>query len=120
MLGKTYLYAGSPLMTNGPNGPRTYDAEMCKLAAEAFGEVLSMVENGQTQYELVPFENYSSLFYTIQQGWLMPGGKEAIIRSPTYGPDSYWRQMNSYQPSPMAQGDGIVLAPAANYVNYYG
>lgn len=120
MLGKTYLYAGSPLMTNGPNGPRTYDAEMCKLAAEAFGEVLSMVENGQTQYALVPFENYSSLFYTIQQGWLMPGGTEAIIRSPTYGPDSYWRQMNSYQPSPMAQGDGIVLAPAANYVNYYG
>ena len=50
----------------------------------------------------------------------MPGGTEAIIRSPTYGADSYWRQMNSYQPSPMAEGDGIVLAPAANYVNYYG
>lgn len=120
MLGKTYLYAGSPLMTNGINGPRTYDAEMCKKAADAFGQLLSMVENGQTQYALVDFEDYSSLFYTIQQGWLMPGGSEAIIRSPTYGADSYWRQMNSYQPSPIAQGDGIVLAPAANYVNYYG
>lgn len=120
MLGKTYLYAGSPLMTNGINGPRTYDAEMCKKAADAFGQVLSMVENGQTQYALVDFEDYSSLFYTMQQNWLMPGGTEAIIRSPTYGPDSYWRQMNSYQPSPMANGDGIVLAPAANYVNYYG
>ena len=120
MLGKTYLYASSPLMANGINGPRTYDTELAKKAADAFGKVLSMVENGETQYALVDFEDYSSLFYTIQQGWLMPGGSEAIIRSPTYGADSYWRQMNSYQPSPMAQGDGIVLAPAANYVNYYG
>lgn len=120
MLGKTYLYAGSPLMANGINGPRTYDAEMCKRAADVFGRLLTMVENGETQYALVDFENYTSLFYTIQQNWLMPGGTEAIIRSPTYGPDSYWRQMNSYQPSSMAEGDGIVLAPAANYVNYYG
>ena len=120
MLGKTYLYAGSPLMANGVNGPRTYDAEMCKKGADVLGRVLNMVESGETQYALMDFENYSNLFYTNQQGWLMPGGTEAIVRSPTYGPDSYWRQMNSYQPSPMAEGDGIVLAPAANYVNYYG
>lgn len=120
MAGKTYLYAGSPLMANGINGPRTYDAEMSNKAAEVLGRVLNMVESGETQYSLVDFENYSSLFYTMQQNWLMPGGTEAIVRSPTYGPDSYWRQMNSYQPSAMAEGDGIVLAPAANYVNYYG
>ncbi len=63
MLGKTYLYAGSPLMTNGINGPRTYDAEMCKKAADALGQVLSMVENGQTQYALVDFED--TLRYSI-------------------------------------------------------
>ena len=120
MLGKTYLYASSPLMANGVNGPRTYDVEMAKKAADALGKVLNMVESGETQYALVDFENYSSLFYTMQQNWLMPGGTEPIVRSPTYGPDSYWRQMNSYQPSAMAEGDGIVLAPAANYVNYYG
>lgn len=120
MLGKTYLYAGSPLMANGINGPRTYDAEMCKKGADVLGRVLNMVESGETQYALVDFKNYSSLFYTMQQNWLMPGGTEAIVRSPTYGPDSFWRQMNSYQPSAMASGDGIVLAPAANYVNYYG
>ncbi|MDH6312111.1 hypothetical protein M2137_000874 [Parabacteroides sp. PFB2-10] len=119
-LGKTYLYAGSPLMANGVNGPKTYDAEMCKKAASAFGKVLSMVENGETQYALVDFEKYSSLFYTMQQNWLMPGGTEAIMRSPTYGADSYWRQMNSYQIANMAEGDGIVLCPSANYVNYYG
>lgn len=119
-LGKTYLYAGSPLMANGINGPRTYDAEMCKKAASALGKVLQMVENNETQYALVDFKNYSSLFFTMQQNWLMPGGTEAIMRSPTFGPDSYWRQMNSYQCSAMAEGDGIVLCPSANYVNYYG
>lgn len=119
-LGKTYLYAGSPLMANGINGPRTYDAEMCKKAASALGKVLQMVENNETQYALVDFKNYSSLFFTMQQNWLMPGGTEAIMRSPTFGPDSYWRQMNSYQCSAMAEGDGVVLCPSANYVNYYG
>lgn len=120
MLGKTYLYAASPLMANGTSGPRAYDTEMAKLAADVFGELLNLVESGQTQYALVDFEDYSSLFYTIQKGWEMPGGTEAIIRSPTYGADSYWRQMNSYQYQDIAEGDGIVLHPAANYVNYYG
>ncbi len=119
-LGKTYLYAGSPLMANGATGPRTYDAEMCKKGAAALGKVLSMVENGQTQYALVDFKDYKSLFYTIQQNWLMPGGTEAIMRSPTYGADSFWRQMNSYQPADICNGDGIVLCPSANYVNYFG
>lgn len=120
MVGKAYLYGASPLMANGINGPRTYDADMAKKAADAFGKVLSMVENGETQYALVDFENYSSLFYTMQQGWLMPGGTEAIIRSPSYGADSHWRQMNSYQHQDIAEGDNIVLNPAANYVNYFG
>lgn len=119
-LGKNLLWAGSPLMANGPTGAKTYDQELCKQAAQAFGELLNLVEGGQTQYSLVDFEDYSSLFYTNQQNWLMPGGTEAIMRGPTYGADSYWRQANSYQPQDMAEGDGILLAPTANYVNYYG
>jgi hypothetical protein len=119
-LGKNLLWAGSPLMANGVNGPATYDADFCKRAADALGELLNLVESGQTQYSLVSFENYSSLFYTNHQSWLMPGGTEAIMRSPTYGPDSYWRQANSYQVQAMANGDNIVFCPTANYVNYYG
>lgn len=120
-LGKTLLYAGSPLMANGAdNNNRSYNADYCKRAAEVLGQVLNMVENNQTQYALVDFEKYSTLFYTKEQNWLMPGGTEAIMRSPTYGADSYWRQMNSYQLSFICEGDGIILCPAANYVNYFG
>jgi hypothetical protein len=122
-LGKCLLYAGSPLMVNGPdavNDTYKYDTEYCKRAADALGQVLSLVESGQTQYSLVDFSNYSSLFYTKEQNWLMPGSTEAIMRSPTFGADSFWRQMNSYQLADICTGDGIILCPAANYVNYFG
>lgn len=120
-LGKTLLYAGSPLMQNGgENNNRSYNADYCKRAAEVLGTVLNMVEAGQTQYAMVSFDKYSSLFYTKEQNWLMPGGTEAIMRSPTFGADSYWRQMNSYQLAAICEGDGIILCPAANYVNYFG
>ena len=135
-LGKTYLYAASPLMEQGVNGKSTvnfgsngeiqsinmgYNKEYAKKAADVLGEVLTMVENGETQYKLVPFEKYSDLFYTHKQNWLMPGSTEAIVRSPQYdNGDSFWRQSNSYQINDMASGDGITLCPTANYVNYYG
>lgn len=122
-MGKALLYAGSPLMVNGIDATGDtykYDANYCKRAADAFGQVLELVESGQTQYALVPFEDYHTLFWTQKQNWLMPGGTEAIMRSTCFGADSYWRQANVYQIKEIANGDGIVLHPAANYVDYFG
>ncbi len=121
MLGKVQLYAGSPLMNAGINGqPTDYNKEYCANAADTFGELLALVESGQTKYSLVDFSEYSQLFCTTDRNWLMPGLTEAIIRGPNYGADSYWRQTNSYQPTNMANGDGIVFHPSANYVQNYG
>ena len=76
-----------------------YDEEYCKKAAQAFGELLTLVEGGQTQYALAEFKYknvynhekasdaktcYSDIFYTRRQGWLMPGSVEAYI------PWSFW------------------------------
>jgi len=122
-LGKCLLYAGSPLMVNGIDATGDtykYDASYCKRAADALGQVLALVESGQTQYSLVDFTDYHELFWTKEKNWLMPGSTEAIMRSPTYGADSYWRQMNSYQLADICEGDGIILCPSANYVNYFG
>ena len=122
-LGKCLLYAGSPLMVNGQDATGDtykYSADYCKRAADALGQVLQLVESNQTQYSLVDFADYHELFWTKEKGWLMPGGTEAIMRSPTYGADSYWRQMNSYQIQDICEGDGICLCPSANYVNYFG
>ncbi|ULT25159.1 hypothetical protein KUH03_41065 [Sphingobacterium sp. E70] len=54
-LGKNYLWAGSPLMNFQSTGSKTYQADYCKKAAQAFGELLSLVESGQTNYALVPW-----------------------------------------------------------------
>lgn len=110
-LGKNYLWAGSPLMKNGAQlgGTKTYDydKEYCKKAADAFAELINLVETGQTQYGLAEFDYdktegedgvargiydhtksktakscFTQLFYDFN--WVMPGGdnagREAIMR----------------------------------------
>ena len=123
-LAKNYLWAGSPLMTNGPNGPKTYDQDLCKRAAAAAAELIALVERGETQYALVDFENYSDIFYTYRQNWRIPGSTEAIMRGPSYEGNSRWRQSVSYFPGGGGQlgalGDPERLYPAANYVNLFG
>ncbi|UJH90785.1 RagB/SusD family nutrient uptake outer membrane protein [Antarcticibacterium sp. 1MA-6-2] len=63
-LGKNLLWAASPLMNYESTGSRTYNSEYAKRAAVAFGELLSLVEAGETQYALLPFDRYSENFYT--------------------------------------------------------
>lgn len=141
-LGKNYLWAGSPLMKNGPKvgGSQTYDYDeaYCKKAAEAFGELLSLVEGNQTQYALAQFNykdiynheraegstsSYSDIFYTTRQNWLQPGSVEAIFRGPS--PDfnaSNWNTAKVFGPKVggLVAHDNVIHQPTANYVNMYG
>jgi len=121
-MGKNALWAASPLMNYESTGSRTYNQEWAKKAADDFAELLNLVESGQTQYALVSFANYGSIFYTTNQSWKIPGSTEAIFRSPRYGINiSIWRQAASYLPKSISvQGDGPRFIPTANYVNYYG
>lgn len=140
-LGKNYLWAGSPLMKNGAQlgGANTYnyDEEYCKKAAEAFGELLSLVESGQTQYALAEFnysdiynhksanssKSFSSIFYTTGQNWLMPGTTEAIFRGPSNDANgSNWNTSKTFGPKVqgLVEHDNIIHQPTANYVNLYG
>lgn len=122
-LGKNYLWAGSPLMNYESQGVKEYNKDYCAKAAEAFGELLTLVESGQTQYALVDFDHYSDIFYTYGKNGLMPGSTEAIFRNPCYG-HSGWncstfgvsKQFATYY----LTDNGVGLFPTANYVNYYG
>lgn len=119
-LGKNLLWAGSPLMNKESTGNESYNQEYCKRAAEAFGELLTLVESGKTQYALVDFENYSSIFYTQAQDRLMPGSTEAIFRGPSYGwNDTNWGLSKQFGTS-VLNDTGVASLPTANYVNYYG
>lgn len=119
-LGKDLLWAGSPLMNYESTGSRTYNADFCKRAAEALGELLTLVESGQTQYALVDFANYKDLFLTHAKGGLMPGSTEAIYRNPvTDWNRSNWGQTGDYGTKKITN-NGICYHPTANYVNFYG
>ncbi len=119
-LGKNLLWAGSPLMNLDSTGSREYNTDYCRRAGDAFGELLGLVESGQTQYALEPFENVSQTFYTRGQNWLLPGGTEAIFKS------TYWQGNGSnYFASKqyftqLLTSWASTFAPTANYVNYYG
>lgn len=143
-LGKNYLWAGSPLMKNGAQtgGTKTYDydATYCTKAAEALGELLNLVESGQTQYSLAQYKykdiynhikqdgdtvktRFADIFYTTGQNWLMPGSTEAIFRGPSTDYNgSNWNTTKTFGPkvNGLVEHDNIIHQPTANYVNYYG
>lgn len=119
-LGKNLLFAASPLMNYESTGSRSYNADFGKRASDALGELLELVESGQTQYALLPFEEYYRNFYTTGQNWRIPGGTEAIFRAPYWDAHaSRWGISRQYLPSVVADGD-IKFLPTANYVNFYG
>lgn len=127
-LGKDLLYAGSPLMNKTDNGVEGYNKEFCERAAKAFAEALAIVESGTTGYGLLPFEEYSQNFYTMDQRGKIAGQTkdnsitEAIFRGPDYGwNDTNWGVSKQFYAcnSDMNNG-GVLTLPTANYVNYYG
>lgn len=123
-LGKTYLYAGSPWMNVGADGYGTYNTEYCKKAAEAFGELLKLVESGQTKYGLADWSQYTDIYMTNAQGGRMPGLNEAIFRSPNYGTASWDYGSNAlvqqWAPAQILQARSWSFYPTANYANYFG
>jgi hypothetical protein len=144
--GKCLLWAGSPLMKNGAQlgaiaSGKTYeyDEDFCKRSAETFGEVLQLVEDGETEYALVKFEFediynhtptsaartkcYSDLFYTTNQGYRTPGSTEAIMRGPSKDwNSSNWNTTKVFGPkvAGLVEHDNVIHQPTANLVEMYG
>jgi len=126
-LGKNLLLAGSPLMNEESTGVNGYNVEYCKQAADVFGEALAIIESTK-RYELVPFSNYSEIFYTYAKSSLAPGAPvvnghryvEAIFQENPLEPTRFrWNQINDYRPQTI-KSTGLKVYPTANYINYYG
>ena len=141
-LGKCYLWASSPLMEHGAQtgGTKTYsyNQEYAQKAADALGELLDLVESGQTQYALAEFNytdiynhqkspeattSFSDNFYTRKQNWKQPGTVEAIFRGPS--PDfnaSNWNTTKVFGPKVdgVVEHDNVIHQPTANAVEMYG
>src|SRR5699024_3068861 len=119
-IGKNYLWAASTLMNGGSDeSVASYNKEYAKKAAEAFGKLLSLVESGQADYELVPFSEWYTLFYTQGQNWQLPGGSGAIFRGLyTQADQSNFGTSRQYMPTVI--GDASNFFPTANYVENFG
>ena len=126
-LGKTLLWAGSPLMNEenlgGTADSTDYNKDYCKRAAEAFGELIQLVDGGNTKYGLLPFSEYSNNFRTNDGTRRIAGQDktgeivEAVFRGPCYG----WNLQMSHSYTGMDLNDaGVLNIPTANYINYYG
>lgn len=115
-----------------------YDEKYCRLAAETLGKALEMVNRGVVNYELAEYKysniydhekdensetNYSDIFYTHKQNWLMPGSTEAIFRglSPD-GNGSNWNCSKIFGPkvAGLVDHDNIIHHPTANLIDQYG
>jgi hypothetical protein len=120
-LGKNLLYAASPLMNQESTGNASYDAELCKQAAEAFYNCLKLSDDNSAFYKLMPWDNYNQIFWTLDG--TMPGGTEILLAAPNIckyrGSNSRWGLTCQYVPREIG-GDGADISPAANYVKYYG
>lgn len=119
-LGKNLLWAASPLMNRESTGAPTYNQEYCQRAATVFGELLTLVENGQTQYALQPWNTYKTMFVTTGQNWALPGGTEAIFRAPyVSASNTSWDGLRQYLPQIINGRQGGIYVPTANYVKQY-
>lgn len=118
-LGKNYLYAGSPLMNRASAGNAGYNMAYCKKAADAFAELLKLVDSRATWIRLADFAHYDDLFYT-NGGSFIPGYPEAIFQNPVY---SSWFAGCPWGPSSIfAEGNigGGYASPNARFVQNYG
>src|SRR5690606_14732291 len=119
-LGKNYLWAASPLMNSESTGSKSYNAELSKLAAGAFAELLQLTESGAAPHRLMPFNKYSDIFYTIGQNFMIPCGTEAIFSGPYWGAHGSTYGTAKQYMTLIAGAESLVFTPTANYVNYYG
>lgn len=119
-LGKDLLWAGSPLMNKESTGSAAYNTELCKRAADAFGEALSITES-TGRYELADFEHYHDIFYNWKQN-ILNGMKEVIFYENMAACNIgawRWNLVNDFRPQKI-NASGIKCFPTANYVDYFG
>lgn len=120
-LGKTLLYAGSPLLNYESTGNRNFDEGYCRKAAEVFKELLQYVDRGETPVRLIDWEDYNFLVYSHGKGGAIPGYPEALFQSPVY---DTWFKGCQWGPGAIF-GDtkanpSAAVSPNARYVANYG
>ncbi len=118
-LGKSLLYAASPMMNEEATGNNAFNPELAQKAAEAFGELLQLADETGI-YGLQPWDEYMlNFFHPNRQP---TGGKEAIMLPTIYNHTRIrWSAIGGTVPSSFALNSGSNAdVPTHNIVQNYG
>jgi hypothetical protein len=120
-LGKDLLFAASPMMNESSTGNATYDAELCKRAAQAFADVIKIC-NETGAYKLQSWDTWTDNFWVWSPGNKTRSGGTEVIMNPTIGDVSYprWTTCRTSSPLEFGAGNNTVEVPTANYIKNYG
>ena len=77
VLGKSQLFAGSPLMNYEANGKKEFDPAFCKQAATTFRKLISLCDSTGKK-SLQPWAKNKDTFFTMASQ-LMPDATEALL-----------------------------------------
>lgn len=117
-LGKALLYAASPAMNEEATGDNSFNPELCKQAAEAFGELLKLANETQI-YRLQSWDTWTDCFWRYNQQ--RPGGTECIMMPIIYDQSRVrWSAIGAIVPSSFGLNSGNNAdVPTHNYVRNY-
>lgn len=117
-LGKSLLYAASPMINEEATGKNDFDPVLAKQAAEAFGELLKLADETGT-YKLEPWSSWTDNF--IKFNYLRPGGNEGIMMPTIYDRGRVrWSALGGTVPSSFGLNSGSSAdVPSHNFTKNY-
>jgi starch-binding outer membrane protein, SusD/RagB family len=119
-LGKDLLYAASPMMNEESTGNNSYDADLCKRAADVFGRALAICDSSG-MYKLQSWDNWTDNFWVWSpNNKVLPGGTEVIMEPTIYMPSRVlYSTVYGTLPTQFGGGYAGVEVPTNNYVKNY-
>lgn len=117
-LGKSLLYAASPMINEEATGVNAFDADLAKQAAEAFGELLTLAGSTGT-YKLQPWDTWTDNFWRWNNE--RPGGTECIMVPIIFDRGRVrWSALGATVPSSFGMNSGSAAdVPAHNFTKNY-
>lgn len=118
-LGKSLLYAASPMMNEEATGNNAYNPELAAQAANAFGELLALADQTGI-YKLQTWDTYTDIFYRLN--WQRSGGTEVIMNPTIYSRQRVrWSSVGHTIPSSLGLNSGQDAdVPTHSYVQNFG